>query len=86
MNKLIEGGVILFFCILLDLMVFGPLIDSAFELGITMERNINGVTAPVKDFFDPIVLNLWNFVPHFIEICGMFGMIELGLQYFKTIL
>ena len=85
-KMLIEGGVILLFCIYLDLMYFGPLINSAVELGLNVETTINGVTAPTRDFFDPLTLNLYYLMWHIIDISGIFSMIELVLNYFKRIL
>jgi len=86
MKVLIESGVILFFCIILDLMYFGPLIDSFVELGLNAETTINGVTAPTRDFFDPLTLNLYYIMWRIIDISGIFGTSELILNYFKKIL
>lgn len=68
--------------ILLDL-AFGPAIDSAFESGLIIERTINGVTAPTKDFFDPIVLSVYLMIPKTIEIAGIVGIISSFLQLVK---
>ena len=69
--------------IYLDLTVFGPLIDSAFESGLINEVTINGVTAPTKDFFDPIVLSVYLMIPKIIEIAGIVGIISSFLQLVK---
>ncbi len=86
LERLIEYGIILFLGIFLDLMFFGPLIDSAVELGLNIETTINGVTAPTKDFFDPLVLNLYKLMWRLLEIIGWFVIIWSIIQYFKKFL
>ena len=72
--------------IYLDLTVFGPLIDSAFESGLINEVTINGVTAPTKEIFDPIVLSVYLMIPKIIEIIGLFGIISSVVQLVKNFL
>ena len=67
-------------------MYFGPLIDSAFESGLINEATINGVTAPTKYFFDPIVLRVYLMIPKIIEIAGIFGIISSFIQLGKKFL
>ena len=86
LERLIEYGIILFLGIFLDLMFFGPLIDSAVELGLNIETTYNGVTAPTKDFFDPLVLNLYKLMWRLVEIIGWFVIIWSVIQYFKKFL
>lgn len=81
---ILKGSIItLAIGILLEL-AFGPLIDSAFESGLIIERTINGVTAPTKDFFDPIVLSVYLMLPKIIEITGLFGIISSVVQLVKN--
>lgn len=89
MNKweiLIGSTISLVIGIYLDLTVFGPLIDSAFESGLINEATINGVTASTKDFFDPIVLRVYLMIPKIIEIAGIFGIISSFIQLGKKFL
>ena len=82
---LIKYALILFLAIILDLIVFGPIIEYFFELGLNIERTVGGVTAPTKDFFDPIVLNLYKLMFHIIDIGGWYGIIWGALKKFKLI-
>lgn len=84
--RFIECGIILFIGIYLDLMVFGQLIDSAVESGLNIETTINGVTAPTKDFFDPLVLNSYTLMWRIFEISGVVGIIWSVVQFFKKFL
>ncbi len=85
-ERLIKYTIILLLGIFLDLMVFGPLIQSAFESGLSNVITINGVTAPTKDFFDPLVLGLYQLMFHIIDITGLFGIIFGVIHYVKKFL
>jgi len=83
---ILKGSIItLAIGILLEL-AFGPYIDSAFESGLINEVTINGVTAPTKDFFDPIVLSLYRMIPKILEITGIIGIISIVIQLVKNFL
>lgn len=86
LEQLMKYGILLFSSIILDLMFFGPLIDSVVELGLNIETTINGVTAPAKDFMDPLVLNSYKLMWHLLDIFGWFGIIWGVSQYIKTFL
>lgn len=66
----IEGGLALFFYVLLEFYT-GPLIDSAFESGlITLQGSA-----------DPYVLVLWSLLPHILGIGGAFGIAIAFVEY-----
>jgi len=81
---ILKGSIIILVIGILFDLAFGPLIDSAFESGLIIERTINGVTAPTKDFFDPIVLSVYLMIPKIIEIIGLFGIISSVVQLVKN--
>lgn len=83
---LIGSTISLVLGIYLDLTVFGPLIDSAFESGLINEATINGVTTPTKDFFDPIVLGVYRTIPKILEITGIIGILSSVIQLVKNFL
>ena len=82
-ERLIEYAFILFLIIILDLIVFGPIIENVVELGLNNEMTVGGVTAPVKDLLDPIVLNLYKLMWHILDISGWFSLIWFVLKKFK---
>ena len=83
-ENLMKYGSILFFTILLDL-IFGPIIEIFVEFGLNIEMTVGGVTAPTKDFLDPVTLIMYELMWHIIDIGGWYVIIWGVLKKFQLI-
>jgi len=81
----IKYAFILIFAIYLDLVIFGPIIEDFVELGLNNEITIGGVTASVKAFLGPILLNFYRLMWHIIAIIGWLGIVWRIQHYLKKI-
>ena len=67
------------------MVVFNPIIEEIFEIGLNNEITIGGITALTKDLLDSIVLNFYRLAWHIIDISGWFGIILSVQHYLKKI-